>query len=449
MTLHRLRTARVLTLLALLLSVMYMPDPAHAAEQSNPANAVSWSVEPANETGATEQAWMELTLDAGQSITEYMLITNRGTTDITFHLSAADGYFTDTGRFNMLPADAQSMDAGTWITLPDTAEIAAGRSVIVPFHIDVPANATPGDHAAGVAAGIRTGDDTIGVESRVGFRVMTRIRGTLTPVLTITDQTAVYAPSWNPFLPGSLIMTATVVNAGNTRLRAAPFVASVGPLGTFATGTPLAELPEFAPGESRTITAHIADVWPSFVTTVSAQATPVTVDHTRSAPTATATADIVVATVPWSLMALALLFACAAALLTWRNRARRKALVRMIEDAREEGRRQSSSTNAGFVVLLIAVMASGLILAYPAPSFADERTGTISVDVEITPTESESTPLSTPEITASPSPSRSEGSTDGVLALTGAPWNSMIILGAAALIGGGAATITLRRRSRK
>ncbi|WZH35575.1 MAG: hypothetical protein PIR02_12405 [Microbacterium enclense] len=447
MTFHRLCTASVVTLLALLISVICVPDAAQAAAPSNPANDVSWSVEPSSETGATGQAWMELTLDAGQSVTEYMLITNRGATDITFHLSAADGYFTATGRFNMLRADEQSVDAGTWITLPNTAEIAAGKSIIVPFHIEVPANATPGDHAAGVAAGIRTGDDTIGVESRVGFRVMTRIRGDLTPALTITDRTAVYAPSWNPFLPGSLTVTATVVNSGNTRLGAVPYVASVGPLGTFAASTTLGGLSEFAPGESRTITAHIADVWPSFVTTVHTRATPVTVDQTGPVPAATA--DIVVATVPWSHMALALLFASAAALLTWRNRARRKALARMIEDAREEGRRQSAATNAGLVVLLISAMASGLILAHPSPSFADERLGAISVDVEIAPTESVSTPSPTPVATFSPSPTHVDGPADGGLALTGMLWNPVLFVGALALIVGGAAIITLCRSSRK
>ena len=107
---------------------------------------------------------------------EHLLVRNLSTTAVTFQLTAADGYFTSNGRFNMLTSDRSSTDAGTWITMQDSVRVASGADAIVPFTVTVPENATPGDHPAGVAAGVRSGKGEVGVESRVGFRVMTRVK---------------------------------------------------------------------------------------------------------------------------------------------------------------------------------------------------------------------------------------------------------------------------------
>jgi hypothetical protein len=97
---------------------------------------------------------------------------------VTLRISAADGYFQENGRFSMLPSDKESVDAGLWIEVQDEVTVGAGETVIVPFTTTVPENATPGDHAAGIAASVlsqQVEEDgaMAGVESRVGFRVMT------------------------------------------------------------------------------------------------------------------------------------------------------------------------------------------------------------------------------------------------------------------------------------
>ena len=57
----------------------------------------------------------------------------------------------------MLTSDRESTDAGTWIRIQDSIDVASGADVVVPFTITVPDDATPGDHLAGVAAAIRSG----------------------------------------------------------------------------------------------------------------------------------------------------------------------------------------------------------------------------------------------------------------------------------------------------
>src|SRR3954471_19708220 len=77
------------------------------------ADAVTWTVQPATEAGPDGRRWVERTLDPGQGVTEHMAVRNIGKASTVFALSAADGYLTDKGRFNMLPADQRSTDGGT------------------------------------------------------------------------------------------------------------------------------------------------------------------------------------------------------------------------------------------------------------------------------------------------------------------------------------------------
>ncbi|WZH35563.1 MAG: hypothetical protein PIR02_12345 [Microbacterium enclense] len=434
-------TAVIVGAMMLASSSIALSSPARADTPTDAPETVTWSVEPADEHGPTGEAWTELTLDAGQSVTEHMLVTNRGRGDVVFHLSAADGYFTESGRFNMLPADQASTDAGTWITIQDSIEVGAGQSVLVPFRVAVPANATPGDHPAGVAAGIRTGDSTIGVESRVGFRVMTRVSGDLAPALTVTDQTVAYTPSWNPFLPGSLAVTATIVNSGNTRLGALPRASSSGPLGLFAADTTLAQIPEFAPGESRTVSVAIPDVWPVFVTEARTIVDSVPLDGAEPLPAVSASTQTTLWTIPWSHLLLIAVLALAIVLLRWRGTARRAAVSRMIDDAREEGRRDGALTKTGLLAVLIAVIVAGIVTSEAVPSFASAEPGTVSIDVEVT-----SRPPDAPgPTTATPTavPAR------GDLALTGPTLDPGVALVAGALVAAGAAAIHVSTRHRR
>ena len=90
--------------------------------------------------------------------------------------------------------------------------VPAGAMVVVPFSITVPELAEPGDHAAGITASVlsvQSSEDgtSVGVESRVGFRVTTRVTGELAPKAAIEALTGDYALSWNPFRPGEMAVT--------------------------------------------------------------------------------------------------------------------------------------------------------------------------------------------------------------------------------------------------
>ncbi|MFJ6537995.1 WxL protein peptidoglycan domain-containing protein [Paenarthrobacter sp. NPDC091711] len=304
---------------------------------------VTWAVTPADAEGPDGRSWLELELDSGASANEHLAVRNLSDRDVTFALTAADGYFTPTGRFNMLPGDKQSVAAGTWISMDKTVTVAAGGTAVVPFKVTVPDNATPGDHAAGIAASIYSqgGSDgtQLGVESRVGFRVMTRVKGEVKAALSV-KATASYDTSWNPLEPGSADLTVDLENTGNVRLSVDPR-AMVNDAQWPAAGTEEARTLELLPGDRRTVSIHVPGVWPLGIMTL-----PVTVSQGVIAPDGSTQAldpvqeSVTLWAIPWPqlaiLVALLLLFAG----LFWGRRRRKKELVRLLEEAREAGRRE-------------------------------------------------------------------------------------------------------------
>ncbi|WP_407317516.1 hypothetical protein UQW22_13315 [Isoptericola halotolerans] len=321
---------------------------AHPATAAVTDDAVTWSVRPGDQDEADGRAWVEWEAGPGESRIEHMVVTNHSGAAVEFVLSAADGYFTDAGRFNMLASDEESVAAGTWIDLPESVLVPAGGTEVVPFTVTVPERATPGDHVAGVAASVRSaGDGTVGVESRVGFRVMTRVAGDLAPELSVAVSGA-YSGVVNPFDAGALDVTYEVENTGNVRLRTQPEILVSGPFGLVSHGVQAEEIVEIAPGETRRGTVRISSAWPvlTYDVNITAGLSPVS-DELSFDGAEQANARTTTLAVPWSQLVVLVVTAL---LVVWSALRRRHARTRtqqMIAQAREEALAEARASSDG------------------------------------------------------------------------------------------------------
>jgi len=309
---------------------------APALAASPEESSVTWSVSPATADGPDGRSWVDQKADPGETVTEHLAVRNLGKETATFALVAADGYFTGTGRFNMLQAGQESVDAGTWISAPDDVTVEPGATVVIPFTIRVPDNATPGDHAAGIAASISTLGTTddgaqIGVNSRVGFRVMTQVTGELAPALALGDLVGDYRPSWNLFTPGELSIRYVAENAGNTQL-------SFGDAISGETN----DRGDLLPGEKRAVTVAPVTVWPLGLISVDV-VVDASVPSDDSLTVRPVTETVVVWAVPWLHLATLTLVIATIVLLVLSRRRGRARVERLLEEARAEGRAQAVS----------------------------------------------------------------------------------------------------------
>ncbi|MGA7148871.1 MAG: hypothetical protein WBX17_10335, partial [Microbacterium sp.] len=281
-------------------------------------------------------------LDPGETVEDHFAVRNVSAQTVEFALTAADGFYTRNGRFDILASGEESVAAGTWIDIPESVTVGAGETAVVPYSITVPENAEPGDHAAGITASVlsvQEGDGAaVGVESRVGFRVTTRVTGELTPAAEIQNLSGDYALSWNPFRPGDLTVSFDVENTGNTILLAQGNVAAGGRDAVFP--GPNEQAQELLRGDTRSLSVVVDDVWPLFLlpTTVTVAATVITMEGEQST-LEPVTAEVLVWAVPWPQLMLLAGIGLLILALVWGRRRSKKRLQGMLDQAREEGRR--------------------------------------------------------------------------------------------------------------
>ncbi|WDZ82749.1 hypothetical protein [Micromonospora cathayae] len=332
-------------LLAGLTVLVVVGSPAPAAGTTAPtAPTVTWAVQPADPSGPDGRRWIEATLDPGQVTTEHLAVRNFSDTPVVFALKAADGYLTDRGRFTMLSSDRESVDGGTWIRVRERVRVAARSTTVVPFTISAPADATPGDHPAGIAATLTSSGGTVAVESRVGFRVMLRASGTVTAALAVTDLTTEYRRSWNPFSAGTVLVTYTGTNRGNVAVTGRGRVTTGHLFGLTDRGT-AAPAAELLPGGRRQVTTRLAGVWGIGPLRTTVDVTPaVRGGDPTGAVIRPTTAAVTLWVLPWPQLALAALVA--GLLLAYRitARKRRRRLARLLARARDEGRAEARTS---------------------------------------------------------------------------------------------------------
>ncbi|MEV6342394.1 DUF916 domain-containing protein [Actinoplanes sp. NPDC051851] len=237
----------------LVAAVIAVPVP--AAAEPTAAEAAAWSVQPSSRSGPGNRPFFTYDLSPGGTVADYVAVTNLGTTPLTFHVYGADAFTTAAGGYDLLPATTTSTDAGSWIALGQTTVTVPARSrADIPFTLKVPANATPGDHAAGIVAAITTAaadaaGNTTRLEQRVGTRLYLRVAGDLRPGLRVDGLTAAYSPGWTPF-GGTLDLSYTVRNTGNTRTAAGQSIDVEALFGLTAATPAVDPLPEMLPGAS-------------------------------------------------------------------------------------------------------------------------------------------------------------------------------------------------------
>ncbi|MBO1752074.1 hypothetical protein J4G33_09690 [Actinotalea sp. BY-33] len=337
---------RALMVLAVASGALMSSSAAASAAAEDDTADIRWSVRPADESGADERSAIEHALDPGEGVEDSLAVRNLSRVGATFRLLAADGFTTRTGRFDILPADQESVGAGTWVTLPEQVTVGPGETALVPFAIAVPEDAEPGDHAAGITASVSSvqsdGDGAqVGVESRVGLRVITRVNGEIAPGATISGVDPGYEVRWNPARPGSATVTFDVLNDGNTRLLAEGSVAVGGQEVAFPSEE--AGRQELLPGDSRTVSVEVDDVWPLVSLPVTVELDPVVLTVDGSTPEMTpVTAEVRMWAVPWPQLLVLLGLALVAYSAVGNRRRRRRRLDILLARARDEGRRSVS-----------------------------------------------------------------------------------------------------------
>lgn len=269
--------------------------------------ATEWGVVPADASGPDGRVSLRHVVDPGGSVVDAVAVTNHSAASATFAVSAGDGVVGSDGAYDV--QTAQPVDGGSWVRIDglDGGAVAleAGETRVLPVTIDVPADATPGDHPAGIVVGLSADEAGVTVTHRVGVRLHLQVAGEIEPGLRIDTATARFEPSWIPFAPGTLTVEYRVTNTGNVRFGASAAADASGVLGLLpAAGR--GDVFELLPGGSATQRVEMP-LAPLFFTAGEVAVTPVAIGDDRVPLPEAASSGFSALAMPWpALAALAL-----------------------------------------------------------------------------------------------------------------------------------------------
>lgn len=251
-------------------AALVVPGPAYAAPKDDGVR--SWSLRPAGPDGKPDsRTHFTLQSELNQKVSDKALLTNQSKVPVAFNVYGTDAFNTAKGDFDLLSAAKRPVDIGAWMTFPGrVVTVPAGKTVVIPFTIAVPPNASPGDHVGGVVASLAdvSGGDRVNVDTRVALRVYLRVPGLLRPLLSISNVGANFHAVTNPFGKGKATVRYTVDNPGNIRLRAHVTITVKSAFGTTLAKVTPPDLPELLPNGNVTFTTEVGRIFPAGPVTV-------------------------------------------------------------------------------------------------------------------------------------------------------------------------------------
>jgi hypothetical protein len=299
---------------------------------------------------------------AGSSIQDHVEIVNRSSQSAAFSVYATDATGTSpSGALLLLGSSQKSTDVGAWATFPGGAHqlstvIPGNKAIIEAFTINVPRQATPGDHTGAMVAAVgvthknATGEAVL-ENYRIAVPIEFRVPGALHAGIQVQSISTGFSDPLNPFGTGSATISYTMTNTGNVRQSATPTVRITGPFGQAATVHP-AKVPTILPGDSVRVTATVPGLFPDGPMAAHVDATPGwpkgTIPLAHAAPAVTDSASLFA--MPWSLLGLILLLVAIGVgiwfFLHWRRRVHRAELAAVAARTRRDTERRLLGSRA-------------------------------------------------------------------------------------------------------
>ena len=274
-------------------------------------NVVTFGTQTSSRTKPDKRGIYLFGATPGGRIEDYVAIRNYSDQTATFLVRGTDAVNTPQGGFASLPINERSHDLGAWIALPKSdlkVTLPPRTDLIVPFLVEVPANATPGDHigvitATLVSSVISKSGQRLHLLQTIGSRIFLRVSGELRPSLTVSGLAVHYQGTLDPIGSGNATLTYTVSNTGNVALGGLQTVYVSGLLGSRSTAR-VPKLQLLLPGYSVKEKVEVRGIFQEIQENAHVSVRPLYIAGSVAPPSGPFQASLSFWVIPWILIAI-------------------------------------------------------------------------------------------------------------------------------------------------
>lgn len=260
-----LRRAIAVLFALVLLAGWMLATGSPAVAQSVQGDELTWRLAPGDNEHGDARPNFTYVVDPGDAITDVLIVQNASARPLPLDVYAADGFTTPSGHLDLGARDVTATGLGSWVTTEiGELSLAPGERVEVPFVLDVPDDAPPGDHTGGIVTSYGAeGPGNVRVDNRLALRIHARVSGEMTVGLAPGELTVIQPFSLNPFATPPVTLRYTLANTGNVRTFGHETATIGGPrsLGARTIG---ALVDEILPGSTIEREVELTGVWPLF-----------------------------------------------------------------------------------------------------------------------------------------------------------------------------------------
>ncbi|MDR1394132.1 MAG: hypothetical protein LBJ62_09245 [Bifidobacteriaceae bacterium] len=341
-----------------------------AAGQPQEADSAktAWVVAPVDDADGTKRTSVNYNLAGDGTMVDGIVLTSNSDVPLDLRIYAVDGRTGGDGQTELGAASQPRVGAGNWITFGRSGgqgntsteasirlTLAPGASATVPFQVTVPADASPGDYAAGLVTALAE-TQTDGAsqgnplsDPPTAVLAYVNVAGPAAPALQVTDVWMRWTPA--PGRPGwgRADLRYKLANTGNTRLIPTERVSFDGWAGIGGLAGEAADLPELLPGSRLDRAVTLDGVFAVFEVTgrVSVGAALVS-QQDDAVPPAAATGQVTLRLAAWFWLGLVLIVvACLAGLASVFRGRRRRRQATVLDGARGGARDATGATRDG------------------------------------------------------------------------------------------------------
>lgn len=302
-----------------------------ALREAKPGRAF-FGLGPASAKAIDGRPYFAWAATANGVLTDHVAIVNFGAVPVTLHVFSSNAVSLAHGNTGFESAGQSRGGLASWITLhfpngSSTLHLKARTKVIVPITLQVPQNASPGDHEGAIIASLTStivskNHAKVHLVQQVAARIVLRISGKLRPLLTVSGLRVTYDDRISPTESGVATLHFTVNNSGNLLLGGKPVVTVSGLFGSAAAGH-VATVPVLLPGGSDSESVTIPGVYPQFLMNAKVTVTPTVVAGQYDRGLTLYSANTSFWAVPVILLIIVIVLILLAGLWIWRHRRRR------------------------------------------------------------------------------------------------------------------------------